>query len=100
MCFFAKFPSLAFLREDSRLIGTKSSSSSESCCLDLWKFDRFMFEENPEETWGRLPILPLLGLVNEPEVRGLKLEVALEDAVLTLVGVVEKDLVLVGATGV
>ena len=35
-----------------------------------------------------------------PEVRGLKLEVALEDAVLTLVGVVEKDLVLVGATGV
>ena len=44
--------------------------------------------------------MPLLGLVNEPEVRGLKLEVALEDAVLTLVGVVEKDLVLVGATGV
>jgi hypothetical protein len=31
-----------------------------------------------------------------PEVRGLKLEVALVDAVLTLVGVVEKDLVLVG----
>jgi hypothetical protein len=59
-----------------------------------------MGEENPEETWGRPPILPLLGLVNEPEVRGLKLEVALEDAVLTLVGVVEKDLVLVGATGV
>ena len=26
------------------------SSSSESCCLDLWKFDRFIFEENPEET--------------------------------------------------
>ena len=31
-----------------------------------------------------------------PEVRGLKLEVALVDAVLTSVGVVEKDLVLIG----
>ena len=27
MCFFAKFPSLAFLREDSRLIGTKSEKN-------------------------------------------------------------------------
>ena len=50
------------------------SSSSESCCLDLWKFDRFIFEENPEETWGRPPILPLLGLVNEPEKKSIYLK--------------------------
>ena len=57
-------------------------------------------EDMPVELCGLAPILPLLGLVNDPEVRGLKLELALDCCGRGCAGVVPNDFVLLGFVGV
>jgi hypothetical protein len=53
-------------------------------------------EDMPVELCGLAPILPLLGLVNDPDVRGLNWELAVEDAGFPCIEEVPNDLVLIG----